>query len=152
MQVQQTTSACLWTPSLIRLESGTQGQQLCLCNRIWKPYSRNPCISTMFLVLCVLSQHVRWSWWSQLRKTSCPDSWIREYYGYLMGYLMSGHYGHYRSMYSCMCWQRSGVLPGSHANDKWCTILPCWGQLHWYALPPYDPLKELNCVVCTKWS
>ncbi len=78
-------------------------------------------------------------------KTQCPPSWTREY----TGYLMSANKGHHRSMFECLDKDAEGV-PGSAANtnpvlfyhtEATCDELPC---------PPYDPQKELTCVVCTK--
>ena len=78
-------------------------------------------------------------------KTLCPPSWTLEYTGYLM---TEGH-GHYRSTFECIDRDPDWV-PGSAANtdpalfyhtEATCTELPC---------PPYDPEKELTCVVCTK--
>ena len=78
-------------------------------------------------------------------KTSCPASWTREYYGYLM----SEYHSHSNSMFECVDRDQES-LPGSHANingrlfyhvEAECSGMPC---------PPYDPQKELNCVVCTK--
>ena len=55
-------------------------------------------------------------------KTSCPTSWTREYYGYLM----SDHHGHSRSMYTCVD-RGQESLPGSHANANGALsqVLPC---------------------------
>ena len=78
-------------------------------------------------------------------KTQCPPSWTLEHTGYLM---TEGH-GHYRSTFECIDRDPEWV-PGSAANtdpalfyhtEATCTELPC---------PPYDPEKELTCVVCTK--
>ena len=75
----------------------------------------------------------------------CPTSWTKEY----DGVLMSSHNGHYRSMFECVDREAESV-PGSAANmdgaffmkvEATCNGLPC---------PPYDPQKELLCVVCTK--
>ena len=78
-------------------------------------------------------------------KATCPQSWTREYYGYLM----SDHYTHKRSTHECVDKDQEAI-PGTHTNENGalfyhieatCTGMPC---------PPYDPNKELNCVVCTK--
>ena len=78
-------------------------------------------------------------------KTSCPPSWTREYYGYLM----TAHYGHRRSTFECVDKDQQPI-DGSHADtngalfyhvEATCTGIDC---------PPFDPAKELNCVVCTK--
>ena len=78
-------------------------------------------------------------------KTSCPDSWTREYYGYLM----SENHGNYRTHFVCVDKGMEYIQNYSgHADacDLWlveasCVSLPC---------PPYDPQKELGCVVCSK--
>ena len=76
---------------------------------------------------------------------TCPSSWTREYYGYLM----AEHHGTSRTMYECVD-QSPQSIPGSIANTNgalfWhvevkCNGIPC---------PPYDTQKELTCVVCTK--
>ncbi len=78
-------------------------------------------------------------------KTQCPPSWTLEY----TGYLMAAHTGHHRLMFECVD-KDAETVPGSAANtdpallhhtEATCTELPC---------PPYDPEKELTCVVCTK--
>ena len=78
-------------------------------------------------------------------RTSCPTSWTREYYGYLM----SEHKNHHPTSFVCI--DRSmGAVTGRRGNeaagDLWhveadCTGMPC---------PPYSNYKELTCVVCTK--
>ena len=78
-------------------------------------------------------------------KTQCPDSWRVKYTGYLMStHINSAHH----RMYECV--DRSlEAIPGSAANTNGavfyhveanCIGLPCG---------PYDPEKELTCVVCT---
>ena len=78
-------------------------------------------------------------------KTSCPASWNREYYGYLM----SEYYSHHRTMFVCVDKDQDSV-PGTQANTEGaifhhteasCSGMPC---------PPYNNHQELNCVVCTK--
>ena len=77
-------------------------------------------------------------------KTQCPEFWTREYYGYLMSHYIGNH----RSMFECVD-KDAQALPGGSANthgilfhftEGTCNGLPC---------PPYDPQKELTCVVCT---
>ena len=79
-------------------------------------------------------------------KASCPPTWTREYYGYLM----TEYKGHHRTMFECVDEDQES-LPGSYGNTDGATfhhveaacnsLLPC---------PPYNNNKELNCVVCTK--
>ena len=79
-------------------------------------------------------------------KTSCPTSWTREYYGYLMS-AAHGHPG--RSMYTCVD-RGQESLPGSHANADGALFYHVEASCTGMACPPYDPQKELTCVVCTK--
>ena len=78
-------------------------------------------------------------------KYTCPTGWTREYYGYLM----TEHYTHRRSQFTCMdiafksvagsSADRNGVL--FYFVEGRCGTLPC---------PPYDKTKEFSCAVCTK--
>ena len=79
--------------------------------------------------------------------TTCPPTWTREYYGYLM----TEHYSHKRSsMYECVD-KAVESLPGSAPNTDGALFyhveavcgsgLPC---------PPYKNYKGINCVVCSK--
>ena len=78
-------------------------------------------------------------------KTSCPTSWTKEYYGYLM----SEYRTHARSTYQCVDKDQES-LPGSHANTNGALFFHVEASCTGMACPPYDPQKELNCVVCTK--
>ena len=79
-------------------------------------------------------------------RLTCPSSWTREYYGYLM----ADYHGHYRTMFECVDRYPQSV-PGSiadtngalfyHVEVKCNYGIPC---------PPYDTQKEVMCVVCTK--
>ena len=77
--------------------------------------------------------------------TTCPDSWNREYYGYLMSEKVTN----YRSMFICVDVEIEAIPNSSdHAEacDLWhveasCASLPC---------PPYNEEKELGCAVCSR--
>ena len=80
-------------------------------------------------------------------RASCPPTWTREYYGYLM----SAYRNYHRTMYECVDEDQES-LPDSASNTNGALFyhveascdpgqLPC---------PPYDQNNELNCVVCTK--
>ena len=78
-------------------------------------------------------------------RTSCPSSWTREYYGYLM----AERWTHGKSTYECVDKSPQSV-PGSAADNNGalfyhieatCTGLPC---------PPYVDGREVTCAVCTK--
>ena len=79
-------------------------------------------------------------------RLTCPSSWTREYYGYLM----AERYSYHRTMFECVD-QSPQSVPGSiaetngallyHTEVKCNYEIPC---------PPYDTQKEVTCVVCTK--
>ena len=78
-------------------------------------------------------------------RQDCPSSWTKEY----EGALTSEYYRHYRTMFECVD-QEAQSVPGSAApsylSSFWLVEASCTGM----ACPPYDPQKELLCVVCTK--
>ena len=78
-------------------------------------------------------------------RLTCPTGWTQEY----AGYLMTEYYAHNIATFECVD-RNAEPIPGSHAvtnggvlyfTEASCNGLPC---------PPYDPQKELTCVVCTK--
>ena len=81
-------------------------------------------------------------------RRTCPSSWNKEYYGYLM--TERSHPVHHRSTFECVDRSPQSV-PGSirstdgalfyHVEVKCNHGIPC---------PPYDTQRELTCVVCTK--
>jgi hypothetical protein len=82
-------------------------------------------------------------------RTSCPPSWTREYYGYLM---TSGRYADQKTLLPVSMDVNSESVPGSanyHGDsvlffiETRCEGIPC---------PPYSDGAELTCVVCTKWQ
>ena len=78
-------------------------------------------------------------------KTSCPTSWTREYYGYLMSEGISN----YRSSFICVDKGHEpvpGTAQHATASDLWHTEAHCSG------LPclPYINENELTCVVCSQ--
>ena len=82
----------------------------------------------------------------------CPQTWTREYYGYLMTEFKGNRNTDIRgrSMYECVDEDQES-LPGSQPNNLGALLhhveadcntgLPC---------PDYNNHQELNCVVCTK--
>ena len=76
-------------------------------------------------------------------KTSCPTSWTREYYGYLM----SEHYTRKRGSYVCVDEDQESL---STSTDSGILFYHVESTDNGLPNPPYDPAKELNCVVCTK--
>ena len=77
-------------------------------------------------------------------RTSCPEGWTIEYYGYIM--TASSH----RTEFVCVD-HNQDTVPSEHgvmmaATELYyvkahCDGLPC---------PPYDQERRLNCIVCTK--
>ena len=78
-------------------------------------------------------------------KTTCPQSWTREYYGYLM----SNHYTNYRSTYECVDKDQDSI-PGSQSGTSGANFYHVEAHCNGMPCPPYDSTKELTCVVCTK--
>ena len=79
-------------------------------------------------------------------KTTCPTSWTTEY----IGYLMTEHYSHKRSMYECVDQSQESV-PGSYQNTNGGALFYHVEVDCGYGLqcPPYVEEKELTCVVCS---
>ena len=78
---------------------------------------------------------------------TCPSSWTREYYGYLMAEHHSIH--HHRSTFECVD-QSPQSVPGSHANTNGALFYHVEVKCNGIPCPPYDAQKEVTCVVCTK--
>ncbi len=83
-------------------------------------------------------------------KASCPLSWTREYYGYIMTEY-SGVNDHVRgrTMFECVDKDQES-LPGSSADNNGAVLYHVEAACNGLPCPPYNPHKELNCVVCTK--
>ena len=77
-------------------------------------------------------------------KYSCPTTWTREYYGYLM----SEHRTHKRSNFICVD-EDMEPLSGSSANTNGALMYHVEANCNGLPCGPYNH-KELNCVVCTK--
>ena len=80
-------------------------------------------------------------------KASCPPTWTREYYGYLMSEATAFGNRH-RSMYQCMDKdQQSLPLSPNYGSVLYPVEADCSSGL---PCPANTDYKELNCVVCTK--
>ena len=62
---------------------------------------------------------------------------------------MSEYFSHHRSRYECVDKDQAS-LSGSHTNTDGALFYHVEASCTGMACPPYDPQKELNCVVCTK--
>ena len=79
-------------------------------------------------------------------KTTCPTSWTREYYGYLM----AEYYVHKRNaVYECID-NNPESIPGSGANTNGALFQFVQGTCNGLPCPPYDNVRAITCVVCTK--
>ena len=79
-------------------------------------------------------------------KTQCPDSWRVEYTGYLMS--TKKFQNHYRTMYECVD-SNPETIPGSAVNTNGAVFYHVEANCNGLPCGPYDPQKELTCVVCT---
>ena len=81
-------------------------------------------------------------------KTSCPVSWSREYYGYLMS--TSTVQRHSRTIYECVDRDQetiAGAEEFTSGSVFYNAEVSCDTGL---LCPPYNSTLELNCVVCSK--
>ena len=78
-------------------------------------------------------------------RLTCPSSWTREYYGYLM----ANHHIFYRTMFECVDHSPQSV-PGSVTNTDGALFYHTEVKCNGIPCPPYDTQKEVTCVVCTK--
>ena len=130
---------------LLPSHPGVRGHSYVYGGEYWQPiqghtYHNVPC------AVCEVSTRVRH--YMIPAKATCPPSWTLEY----RGYIMTSYIGDARSRSPFECIDEDQEsLPGSasvashqfvlHHVEAGCSGIPC---------PPYDPTKELNCVVCTK--
>ena len=130
-------------PQHLNTRSGVQGHSYLLSAEYARPLQ---CSSDELNVPCaVCSVSTREQVLMIPGKTSCPATWTREYYGYLM----SESRRRYRSMFICVDVSQEG-MPSSQGftsgSNLWHVEADCSGL----KCPPYDSEKELTCVVCTK--
>ena len=78
-------------------------------------------------------------------RLSCPASWTREYYGYLM----AERHNFQRSMFECVD-QSPESVPNSTAVTNGALFYHTEVKCNGIFCPPYDTQKEVTCVVCTK--
>ena len=81
-------------------------------------------------------------------RTTCPDTWTREYYGYLMADKSEGH--HSGEVPACVDVNAESVAGSSGYNTLRSQFffieITCTGTV----CPPYFNGAEIACVVCTK--
>ena len=78
-------------------------------------------------------------------KISCPNGWRKEY----AGYLMADYRGHARTTFECID-QNAEAIPGQAARTRGALLYHVEASCNGMPCPPYDPQKELTCVVCSK--
>ncbi len=78
-------------------------------------------------------------------KTTCPSSWIREYYGYLM----TARSTEYPSTFECFDIDQESV-PGSSASTDGARVYHVSSSCNGLPCPSYVENKVLSCVVCSK--
>ena len=78
-------------------------------------------------------------------KTSCPPSWTKEY----IGYLMTERQDLQRSMYECVDSNQEPIPETRPLNRNGALLYHVEASCNGMDCPPYDPEKELTCVVCT---
>ena len=76
---------------------------------------------------------------------SCPSSWTREYFGYLM--TDNKLYG--KTVTTCVD-KNPETVPGGASDIEGALFYNIEAVCNGILCPPYDPEKELTCAVCTK--
>ncbi len=79
-------------------------------------------------------------------KTQCPTFWTVEY----AGYLMTAHYTHHRSTFSCVDKDAQSIPGGVGAQYDGALFYHVEATCNGILCPPYDTQRELTCAVCTK--
>ena len=130
---------------ILRYRNGTQGHAYVYGSEYQDPIQGShdnnvPCavcrVSTRSTVLMIPA------------KATCPSSWTREYYGYIMTE-WRGHNG--RTMLECVDTDQESLPGGGHANTDGALFYHVEAVCnHGLPCPPYNPTQELNCVMCTK--
>ena len=147
-EVEQTISVCLKTQStLLDLQVELEITAMCMELNMRTQYK----VDHNFNVPCaVCYATTRAAAMMIPAKTTCPQSWTREYYGYLMSaYKGRSTHPHYRTMFECVD-KDPDSIPGSAADTDGALFYHVEANCNGMPCPPYDPQKELNCVVCTK--
>jgi hypothetical protein len=80
-------------------------------------------------------------------RISCPPSWTREYYGYLM---TEGHYESHKPRVPVCIDVNSESVPGSAGFNNDALLYFIETRCNGIACPPYSDGAEITCVVCTK--
>ena len=80
-------------------------------------------------------------------KTSCYSGWRQEYSGYLMTSYRGTGRG--RTTFECID-QNAESIPGESAEKLGAVLHHVEASCNGMPCPPYDPQKELACVVCSK--
>ena len=79
-------------------------------------------------------------------KASCPSTWTRKYYGYLMAEA-SYYSARHRSMYECVDAKQQSLAKSSWGSVLYHVKTDCSTGLYCQSA---NANKQLNCVVCTK--
>ena len=79
-------------------------------------------------------------------KLTCPTGWTEEYDGYLM---TTYHSHNSASTFECID-EGAEAVPGSEPNENGGLFYHVEANCNGLPRDPYDPEKELTCVVCTK--
>ena len=80
-------------------------------------------------------------------RISCPPSWTREYYGYLMA---EGRYTNYQSRVPLCVDVNAQSVDGSSRENGNSKLYFIETRCRGIACPPYSNGAEITCAVCTK--
>ena len=142
---------CLhYKPEFLKIIPGQQKFRTKLYGTEYEPYGTSPAFSHVYRHDAPCSVCYTPSRSTKITipgRMTCPDSWTREYYGYLMAAMsLSSH----RSRVPICVDVDPESIPGSAVQtvtsllyfvETTCTGIRC---------PPYSDGAEITCVVCTK--
>ncbi len=80
-------------------------------------------------------------------RIECPTGWSREYYGYFMS--ETNQAGRHSTTFECVD-KDPDMIPGESASTNSSLIYHVEAGCDGLVCPPYDPEKEVTCMVCTK--
>ena len=79
----------------------------------------------------------------------CPRGWVEEYDGYLMTAVSKSGYEDKRTMFECVD-RFPDTVRGLGGNTNGAVFYHVEARCNGLACPPYNPQRELACVVCSK--
>ena len=135
-------------PEFLQTTPGQQHQRGKLYGTEYEPFASPPAFTNIFRheAPCSICYTSRSTKITIPGKITCPDSWTREYHGYLMGGMHTGHYSRVPICVDVNAESITGNAGQSTTSYLYFVETTCIG----ISCPPYSDGAEIACVVCTK--